>query len=392
MAEYLDRIGAGKVLISKEPFSFDWTPPKLIGRDSQLGEIASMFMGIESSKISCRAVITGNVGSGKTVLSQRFGMDLVGKLEGRRRILMSHVNCRNHPTTSQVLQQIAISLDSGHPERGFSSGEMIQSIRRNLISRESHLLLILDEVDVLIRRDSSDLIYKLLRIDEGQSSQGTLSLILVSQENTLFSLFEKAIKSRLGNSNYVILPSYGTEELVGIARQRYEEACRPGSVSEEVLEKIGKIASDGGGDARLAIELLEESVRRAEKAGRDEVMIGDVEPSSLRPPSIEPSEIDGLGRHQKLVLLGICRRLKKAADIKSGDARKLYELVCEEFGEKPRGYTTFWKHIKQLETMGLIGTVATNSPQGRGRTQSISMSSSSPAVLESRIERELWRG
>ena len=149
MAEYIDRIGAGKVLISKEPFSFDWTPPELIGRDSQLGEIASMFMGIESSKISCRAVITGNVGSGKTVLSQRFGMDLAGKLEGRRRILMSHVNCRNHPTTSQVLQQIAISLDSGHPERGFSSGEMIQSIRRNLISRESHLLLILDEVDAV---------------------------------------------------------------------------------------------------------------------------------------------------------------------------------------------------------------------------------------------------
>jgi len=392
MAEYLDRIGSGKVLISKEPFSFDWTPPELIGRDRQLGEIASMFMGIESSNISCRAVITGNVGSGKTVLSQRFGMDLVSKLEGRRRVIMSHVNCRNHPTTSQVLQQIAISLDSGHPERGFSSGEMIQGIRRNLISRESHLLLILDEVDVLIRRDSSDLIYKLLRIDEGQPYQGTVSLILVSQENTLFGLFEKAVKSRLGNSNYISLPPYGPEELAGIARQRYEEACKPGSVSEEVLLKIGKIASDGGGDARLAIELLEESVRRAETAGRGEVLADDVEMGTLRPPSIEPSEIDGLGRHQKLILLGICRRLKKVDDINSGDARKLYELVCEEFGEKARGYTTFWKHIKQIEAMGLIGTVATNSSHGRGRTQSISMPSSSPAVLESRIERELWRG
>jgi len=267
---------------------------------------------------------------------------------------------------------------------------MIQNIRRNLIARENHLLLILDEVDVLVRRDSSDLIYKLLRIDEGQAVQGTVSLILVSQEKTLFGLFEKAVKSRLGNSNYIVLPPYGSRELSGIARQRYAEACRPGSASEEVLLKIGDIANDGGGDARLAIELLEESVRRAEKDGRGEILLDDVRPSTLRPPSIEPSEIDHLGKHQKLVLLGICRRLKKASDINSGDARKLYELVCEEFGERARGYTTFWKHIKQLESIGLIITVTTNSAHGRGRTQSITMSSSSPAVLESRIERELW--
>ena len=43
MADYLDRIGAGKVLVSKEPLSFDWTPPELVGRDSELGELASMF-------------------------------------------------------------------------------------------------------------------------------------------------------------------------------------------------------------------------------------------------------------------------------------------------------------------------------------------------------------
>ena len=140
----------------------------------------------------------------------------------------------------------------------------------------------------------------------------------------------------------------------------------------------------------LELKPLEESVRRAEKDGRGEILLDDVRPSTLRPPSIEPSEIDHLGKHQKLVLLGICRRLKKASDINSGDARKLYELVCEEFGERARGYTTFWKHIKQLESIGLIITVTTNSAHGRGRTQSITMSSSSPAVLESRIERELW--
>ena len=99
MADYLDRIGAGKVLLTKEPLSYDWTPPELIGRDAQLGELASMFMGIESRSVSCRAVVTGNVGSGKTVLTHRFGLDLSSKLEGRRKIVLAHVNCRNHPST-----------------------------------------------------------------------------------------------------------------------------------------------------------------------------------------------------------------------------------------------------------------------------------------------------
>ena len=387
MADYLDRIGAGKVLLDRAPFSFDWTPPALVGRDSELRELASMFTGMESHGVGGKAVITGPVGSGKTVITRRFGEDLQRLLDGRRKIVLAHVNCRNHPTTSQVLQQIALSLDSGHPERGFSSGEIVQSIRRNLNAHDSHLLLVLDEVDVLIRREKSDLIYKLLRIDEGQDQQGSLSLILVSQDTSMLKLFEAAIISRLGESNVLDLQPYDEPDLVGIARQRYEEACRPGSVGDDTLAKIGRFASDSG-DARLAIELLEAAVRRAEKAGRGDVLVEDVRPSTLRATSVEPSQVDNLNSHQKLVLLGICRRLKRVDEISSGDAQKLYNLVCEEFGARPRSYTTFWKHLKVLETQGLIETRTANASVGRGRTRHITMTNTAPAVLESRIEKE----
>ena len=392
MADYLDRIGAGKVLISREPLSYDWTPPELVCRKDELGELASMFLGVENHNVSCRAVITGNVGSGKTVLSRRFCMDIAEKLEGRRKVSIAHVNCRSHPSTSQVLQQIASSLDSGHPERGFSSGELIQSIRRNIRSRESHLLLILDEVDVLVRRDNSDLIYKLLRVDEDKEGEGTLSLIMVSQEDSLFTLFEAAVKSRIGESNILRMRPYVSSELVEIARQRYEAACRPNSVSDEVLNKIGIFAEDSGGDARMAIELLDRAIGEAEKEGRGKVTEDDVLPSKSHSASVEPNQVDDLKMHQKLVLLGICRRLKRAEEISSGDASKLYELVCEENNETPKGYTTFWKYLKHLESEGLIASRSSNSNKGRGRTRYITMPNSAPAVIESRIENELLRG
>lgn len=391
MAGYLDRIGAGKVLLDKGPLSYDWIPPALVGRDDELSDMASIFAQIENHDTSCRAVVVGPVGSGKTVLTQRFADDIQRHLDGRRRIVITHVNCRNHPTGSQVLQQIALSLDSRHPERGFSSGEIIQSIRRNLHTHESHLLLILDEVDVLVNRDSSDIIYKLLRIDEAQEQQGSISLILVSQNSTLLKLFEPAIISRLGQSNFIEMQPYDANTLTGIAAQRSDIACRTGSVSDETLAKIGRFAAESG-DARMAIELLDASIRRAEKAGRGEVLPEDVRPSTLRKSSLEPSSVDNLSLHQKLVLLGICRRLKKSEEVSSGDAQKLYLLVCEENEVKARSYTTFWKHLKSLETEGLIETRSAKTNVGRGRTQHITMNNTTPASIESRIERELLRG
>ena len=390
MAEYLDRIGAGKVLVDRSPLSFDWTPPNLVGRDRELSSLASMFMGIGSEGVSGRAVVIGHVGTGKTVLTRRFGEDVIRELEGVRKMAFSHVNCRNHPSTNQVLQQIALSLDSRHPERGFSSGEIIQTIRRNIRSRGLHMILVLDEVDVLIRRDNSDLIYKLLRIDENQGGQGTISLILVSQDLSLMGMMEPAIISRLGESNVLKLEPYDYNGLIGISKQRYEASCRPGSVSDDILDKIGRFAAETG-DARLAIELLEAAVRRAEMDGRGEVTLSDVMPSTIRSASVEPSQVDSLSTHQKLVLLGICRRLRKEEEVSSGDARKLYEVICEEFSMKPRSYTTFWKHLKALEREGLLEARSTNTSVGRGRTTYITMTNTAPATIGSRIEEEFTK-
>ena len=390
MAEYLDRIGAGKVLVDRSPLSFDWTPPNLVGRDRELSSLASMFMGIGSEGVSGRAVVIGHVGTGKTVLTRRFGEDVIRELEGVRKMAFSHVNCRNHPSTNQVLQQIALSLDSRHPERGFSSGEIIQTIRRNIRSRGLLMILVLDEVDVLIRRDNSDLIYKLLRIDENQGGQGTISLILVSQDLSLMGMMEPAIISRLGESNVLKLEPYDYNGLIGISKQRYEASCRPGSVSDDILDKIGRFAADTG-DARLAIELLEAAVRRAEMDGRGEVTLSDVMPSTIRSASVEPSQVDSLSTHQKLVLLGICRRLRKEEEVSSGDARKLYEVICEEFSMKPRSYTTFWKHLKALEREGLLEARSTNTSVGRGRTTYITMTNTAPATIGSRIEEEFTK-
>ena len=75
-------------------------------------------------------------------------------------------------------------------------GEMLTSIRRLIRRQQAHLILTLDEVDHLLRRSGDDLLYKLLRIDEDQNETGTLSLILISQEQIL-DFLETAVISRI---------------------------------------------------------------------------------------------------------------------------------------------------------------------------------------------------
>ena len=48
MAGYLDRIGAGKILVDRSPLSYDWTPNTLVGRDDSLSELASIFSQMKS--------------------------------------------------------------------------------------------------------------------------------------------------------------------------------------------------------------------------------------------------------------------------------------------------------------------------------------------------------
>lgn len=390
VAGYLDRIGAGRVLINAEPLSFDYLPEEMVGRDDQLSALAGIFQQIDDPTVSCRVAITGNVGSGKTVMSHIFSRDLQRHLAGKREIKAVHVNCRNHPSKSQVLQRIVTSLDDRHPERGFGSGEVLQSIRKQLNNSNQHMLLVLDEVDHLLRADKGDLLYQLLRIDEGRSSKGSISLIIISQEQVLDQL-EGAVLSRFGKSNHIRLNPYKADELSAIARQRMELSCYEGSVPDGVIKAIGQKAADMG-DARLAIELLEHSVKQAERAGCIEVEVRHVRFQGKDiGRTVEPSVVDDMDKHMQLLLLALCRRLRKEQEISSGDAEKLYHVVCEEYDVGPRSHTTLWKHLKRLEALDLIEARTSNRSQGRGRTQYLSMPSALPGTLENRLER-LLRG
>src|SRR2546422_7121377 len=79
-----------------------------------------------------------------------------------------------------VLLTILKHFDSRFPDRGFSIPEKLDSLRKWLEKQQVHLTIILDEVDVLLKKSGSDLVYTFSRFGE-EAGKGNVSLVLISQ-------------------------------------------------------------------------------------------------------------------------------------------------------------------------------------------------------------------
>lgn len=391
MSGYLDRIGAGSILASPSVLDYDHLPDELVGRDEIKQELASKFTAIASPDGASRAVITGPVGSGKTVLAKTFCRDLIRHLAGKRNIKIAHVNCRNASTSMRVAQRILHQLDPGHPDRGLSMGELLLSLRKMLRHSSTHLVVVLDEVDHMLRRSGDELLYQLLRIDEDQQGTGTLSLILISQEQVL-DVLETAVLSTFGITNHVRIPPYTLEGLEAIVRQRAEEALVPGTWSDAIITLLAEKAAPSG-DARLVIELLSNAVERCEyrqdEHSERKISIEDVHAFNNNlalDTSTHLEQVDELSAPVMLALLAMCRRLKTQETMTMGDVEGLYAVVCEEYEQKSKSHTTLWKYVKTIESVGIIESHVATVPGGRGRTTHLSMPHYLPADLASRLE------
>jgi len=391
MTGYLDRIGAGLIIAHPERLDFDHVPEELVGREDIQTALASKFTTVGSPEGAARAVITGPVGSGKTVLAKTFCRDLQRHLSGKREIMVAHVNCRNASTSMRVAQRILHQFDPGHPDRGLSMGELLLSLRKMLRRTSTHLIVVLDEVDHMLRRSGDELLYQLLRIDEDQEGSGTVSLILISQEQVL-DVLETAVLSKFGQSNHVRVPPYTVEGLEAIARQRAEMALVPGTWDEGLIRLLAQRAGESG-DARRVIEYLSSAAERAEfrQDGHVEkiITLDDLHAVNERLASDTTNRleiVDDLAPQGMLVLLAMCRRLRTQESMTMGDVEQLYAVVCEEYEQKPKSHTTLWKYAKHIEQEGIISTRVATVPGGRGRTTHLSMPHFLPADLANRLE------
>jgi cell division control protein 6 len=378
------------VFKDESKLDINYVPFRLPHRGPQLDLLNKFFRFVIESpgKMTQRVLIVGRIGTGKTVLSQRFGLSITREAQERGTNLQYvHINCREcKGSLFMILHRTITKFYPNFPRRGYSEVELLQMLMQVLDERDAYLILVMDELESLIRSGGSDPIYSLTRIQEDRlKTPQRLSLICILREPEYLDRLDASTRSTL-QRNIIHLEEYSASQLQDILNDRVALAFRYGAVPTQTIDLISELAAEEG-DARYSIELLWRAGKYADVSESPEVLPEYVRKAAVSVyPVVRKDSVASLSLHEKLFLLGVARRFKQteAAHLSMGEAKDAYAVVCEEWSQKKRGHTQLWKYVKELSALGII-RIEPSSVGQRGKTTLISL----PRVPASDLEREL---
>lgn len=379
------------VFIDEGVLDLNYVPPSLIHREKELRFLSEAFRFIIAApyEMSQRVIVVGNVGSGKTALAQRFGLNLMDDAKKRRiRARYIHLNCRElRGSLFLILKRAMRMLKPGFPDRGYSSNELLGFLIQTLDELDDQLVLCLDEVEALVEAEGANAIYYLTRVQEERIEEPRrLSLLLISKGLEAFRGLDKSTLSTL-QRNVISLPEYTKPQLADIIRSRAESAFKSGSISEEAIDFVSELAAAEGGDARYAIDLLWRAGKYADVNYSDRVSPEHIRQAAATLfPSLREESVRQLSHHERLLLLAVARHFKHAKEMyaSTGEVEQGYHVVCEEYGVPPRKHTQFWKYLNNLKSLDIVSIKLVTSPQGK--THIISLAKIPAEVLEKEVE------
>jgi cell division control protein 6 len=369
----------------------NYVPYKLLHRETELRLLMEFFrFALQSpEKMAQRIVITGDVGTGKTALSQRFGANITSEANKHGISLRYiHVNCREcHGSLFLILQHVVSIFHPNFPKRGYSAEEILNSFIQILDEQNSHVILALDEFESLIDRESSEAVYKLTRLQEARPNKPQrLSLIAIIRNLKAVDQLDASTRSTL-QSNIINLGKYSKQQLADILNDRVSLAFKPLTVSEGTVNLIAELAFSESGNTRFGIELLWRAGKYADAEDLDAVPPECVRKAvSSIIPAMRKSDLATLGLHEKIFLLGIARTFRKneKAYVVFTEAERSYAVVCEEFDTAPKSHTQLWKYLRSLSALGIVkAEVVTGA--SRGRSTGIYL----PRIPADELEKEL---
>jgi archaeal cell division control protein 6 len=330
-------------------------------RESQQRLLSEFFRFLITcpERMAQRVIITGEVGTGKTALSQRFGADVTSEATRRQlKVKYIHINCREHRgMLSLILHQAITVFDPQYPARGYSPQEMLSTLIQMLDEQGTFVVLALDEFDSLIEKEGSDAVYKLTRLQEARVGKPQrVSFIFILRELSSIAKLDDSAKSTMQH-NIISLQRYGKLELVDILNERVAMAFERGTVPDDTITLVAELAISENGNARFSIELLWRSGKYADSEDLECVIPECVRQAvSSVLPGFRHTDLDALGFHEKLFLLGVARLFKDSERgyVSITDAEKAYKVLCEEYEVEANGHTQIWKYIQYFFKLGIL--------------------------------------
>jgi cell division control protein 6 len=389
----------GSVFLNKDIISPHYIPQKLPFREKQIDLITQSLSPVLNNSKPNNLFVYGKTGTGKTSTVKHV-LDQLDEFVKKRNmgVCSTYVNCRSHPSKYKVLLK---ALRNIFPEKdflGYSASFVYEKTLEYCSSKNSHLVLVLDEIDKV--KDIDDLVYSLSRGND-ELEKGSITMIGISNNLMFKEKLDPRTRSSLCEREMVFDP-YNANELRQILLERCAAAFKENCVQDGAISLAAAFAAQESGDARTAVMLLQRAGEIADLEQISNVTDKHVEKAKA---SVEEeiilSMISTLPQQQQLVLYAIAQLTTQKRGVKkvtgeieegvlfSGEIFETYLELAKKFDEHTITSRWYRQYINELEMYGLI--LVTNSGKGiKGQTRLIKLGFDA-AKIKTALEKELFK-
>ena len=352
----------------KKPLDHRYLPEKLVHRDEQIKQIARYWVDVLDDVTPNNVTLYGKTGTGKTAAS-KFAREQLIEVSCKENVFVKiiYIRCTDYTTEYQVIAELCNKLGRDVPSRGWTKGEVINTFRSlfrtNAYGKKLHLIVILDEIDILLNKDGDGILYTLTRTDN-------VSVLSISNYLDFKNLITPRVNSSL-NDKEIVFPPYGADQLSDILSGRAELSFNEGVLDDDVIPLCSAMAAKEEGDARYALDLLKHAGELAFDEDGKKVTSDHVKRAKDRIEHNKVTEIiSTLPLQQQRVLEAILLLTKENEEISSG---KLYEEYKEISKKDAVTYRRIFDFINELELLGIISTNTISRGRAKGRTNIIKL-------------------
>lgn len=362
--------------MNKEVLQSFYTPDDISHRDSQIKEVANVLAPALRMESPSNLFIYGKTGSGKTLVT-RYVTSLMKKTAEKNKINLKvfYLNCKLKKvadTEYRLMAQLAKEFGKAVPSTGLPTDEVYTIFYEALDSQEQLFILILDEIDQLVKKAGDDILYNLTRIN-AELKKSKLSIIGISNDLVFVDSLDPRVKSSLSEEE-VLFPPYNALQIQDILKKRSTKAFKKNTVAAGVIEKCSAYAAREHGDARRALELMRVAGELAERQCLEKIEIKHIDEAEEK---IERDRVLDITLNQpkqfQVVLYAIVLLSEKRRNIFTGEIYEIYKKICSEIKLRPLTQRRVSDMLAELDMMGIINAKIIS--KGRyGRTREITLS------------------
>jgi cell division control protein 6 len=355
----------------REVLRHDYIPETLPHREEQIRHFGEIVAPVLKGSRCSNIFIYGKTGTGKTAVVKYVLNKLDQKaVELGSSVKICYINCRLVGTEYRVFSGLCDAIGVYIPFTGLALGEVFDRFKRGLDERKLVLMVVLDEIDELVKARGDVLLYELTRINESLGQSKTV-LIGISNDLRFKEFLDPRVLSSLGEEEIVFKP-YNAAELLDILDDRARLAFYNAALSQAAMSLCAALAAAEHGDARRALDLLRVAGELAEREGAKCVSEDYIRKAEKRIEQDRVIEaLKNLPLHSKLVLCSVYLLNKThARQAITGDIYEIYHELCHQSNITPLTQRRVSGLINELDVVGLLNAQIVN--MGRyGRTKKI---------------------